>query len=103
MEPVPVSKPSRPHASPTSAHTHLTDPTDPTADVDPAAFDALQRLLQEHREYDQQLRELQARSLHTEQDKLEAARLKKLKLRQKDKMARLRHEMRLYMGQHLEH
>jgi hypothetical protein len=100
MEPVPVTKPT--HAHHTVKQTDKPETTHPDH-IDPAAYDALQRMVQQHREYDQQLNALLAQPTHSDADKQEAARLKKLKLRKKDEIEHLRHEMHLYMGQHLEH
>jgi hypothetical protein len=107
MEPVHVTKPARAgHA--TGAHSTSQDvsatatATNPD-EIDPAAYDALVRMVNQHRIYDHQLKELMARPWHTAEDKLEEVRLKKLKLRQKDEIERLRREMHLYMGQQLEH
>ncbi len=50
-----------------------------------------QILLEEHARYDARLEELAHRKFLTEQDQIEEARLKKLKLRTKDQMEQLIH------------
>ena len=50
-----------------------------------------QILLEEHARYDAQLEELTHKKFLTDQDQIEEARLKKLKLRAKDQMEQLMH------------
>ena len=50
-----------------------------------------QALLEQHARYDAQLEELTHRKFLTDQDQVEEARLKKLKLRAKDQMEQLIH------------
>jgi len=100
MDPVQVVKPN--YAGQSAAHeSHITTNTTYPDDIDPAAYDALARMVQQHRIYDRQLKDLMAKPWRSAEDKLEEANLKKLKLRQKDEIERLRHEMYLYMGQDL--
>ena len=51
--------------------------------------DELQRLVQEHSQYSQRLESLTQKRYLTDDEKLEEVRLKKLKLRLKDKMQNL--------------
>jgi|GEM_PF-1440082 hypothetical protein len=109
MEPIHSAKPAQ--ASPglnhklSSSQQHSADSnhTAPPDHVDPVAYDVLARLVQQHKDYDRQLRELLAKPVLSEEDHLEEVRLKKLKLRQKDAIERLRYEMHLYTGHQLEH
>ncbi|HSZ61513.1 MAG TPA: DUF465 domain-containing protein [Terriglobales bacterium] len=52
-----------------------------------------QRLVQEHSQYSQRLESLTEKRYLTEDEKLEEVRLKKLKLRLKDQMQSLQHEV----------
>jgi uncharacterized protein len=52
-----------------------------------------QRLVQEHSQYSQRLESLTEKRYLTEDEKLEEVRLKKLKLRLKDQMQSLEHEV----------
>jgi hypothetical protein len=56
-----------------------------------ASSDDLGRLAEEHKKYSLQLEMLLARPYPTEEDKLEVVRLKKLKLRLKDRIESLAH------------
>ena len=55
--------------------------------------DQFQRLVQEHSQYSQRLESLTEKRYLTEDEKLEEVRLKKLKLRLKDQMQTLEHQV----------
>jgi uncharacterized protein len=55
--------------------------------------DQFQRLVQEHSQYSQRLESLTQKRYLTEDEKLEEVRLKKLKLRLKDQMQSLEHQV----------
>ena len=55
--------------------------------------DQFQRLVQEHSQYSQRLESLTEKRYLTEDEKLEEVRLKKLKLRLKDQMQSLEHQV----------
>ncbi len=55
--------------------------------------DEFQRLAQEHSQYSQRLESLTEKRYLTEDEKLEEVRLKKLKLRLKDQMYTLEHQV----------
>jgi uncharacterized protein len=55
--------------------------------------DQFQRLVQEHSQYSQRLESLTQKRYLTEDEKLEEVRLKKLKLRLKDQMQNLEHQV----------
>jgi len=55
--------------------------------------DEFQRLVQEHSRYSQRLESLTQKRYLTEDEKLEEVRLKKLKLRLKDQMLNLEHQV----------
>jgi len=55
--------------------------------------DQFQRLVQEHSQYSQRLESLTQKRYLTEEEKLEEVRLKKLKLRLKDQMQSLEHQV----------
>jgi hypothetical protein len=55
--------------------------------------DQFQRLVQEHSQYSQRLESLTQKRYLTEDEKLEEVRLKKLKLRLKDQMQTLEHQV----------
>ncbi len=55
--------------------------------------DEFQRLAQEHSQYSQRLESLSEKRYLTEDEKLEEVRLKKLKLRLKDQMYTLEHQV----------
>ena len=55
--------------------------------------DQFQRLVQEHSQYSQRLESLTQKRYLTEDEKLEEVRLKKLKLRLKDQMLNLEHQV----------
>jgi hypothetical protein len=55
--------------------------------------DEFQRLVQEHSQYSQRLESLTQKRYLTEDEKLEEVRLKKLKLRLKDQMLNLEHQV----------
>jgi hypothetical protein len=55
--------------------------------------DQFQRLVQEHLQYSQRLESLTQKRYLTEDEKLEEVRLKKLKLRLKDQMQSLEHQV----------
>ena len=55
--------------------------------------DQFQRLVQEHSQYSQRLESLTQKRYLTDDEKLEEVRLKKLKLRLKDQMQSLEHEV----------
>jgi hypothetical protein len=55
--------------------------------------DEFQRLVQEHSQYSQRLESLTQKRYLTEDEKLEEVRLKKLKLRLKDQMLNLEHQL----------
>jgi len=55
--------------------------------------DQFQRLVQEHSQYSQRLESLTQKRYLTEEEKLEEVRLKKLKLRLKDLMQSLEHQV----------
>ena len=56
--------------------------------------DQFQRLVQEHSQYSQRLESLTQKRYLTDDEKLEEVRLKKLKLRLKDQMQSLQHQVR---------
>jgi hypothetical protein len=55
--------------------------------------DQFQRLVQEHSQYSQRLESLTQKRYLTDDEKLEEVRLKKLKLRLKDQMQSLEHQV----------
>jgi hypothetical protein len=55
--------------------------------------DEFQRLVQEHSQYSQRLESLTQKRYLTDDEKLEEVRLKKLKLRLKDQMHHLEHQL----------
>jgi uncharacterized protein len=55
--------------------------------------DEFQRLVQEHSQYSQRLESLTEKRYLTDDEKLEEVRLKKLKLRLKDQMQNLEHQV----------
>jgi hypothetical protein len=55
--------------------------------------DQFQRLVQEHSQYSQRLESLTQKRYLTDDEKLEEVRLKKLKLRLKDQMQTLEHQV----------
>ena len=55
--------------------------------------DELQRLVQEHSQYSQRLESLTQKRFLTDDEKLEEVRLKKLKLRLKDQMQDIEHQV----------
>jgi hypothetical protein len=55
--------------------------------------DEFQRLVQEHSQYSQRLESLTQKRYLTDDEKLEEVRLKKLKLRLKDQMQTLEHQV----------
>ena len=55
--------------------------------------DQFQRLVQEHSQYSQRLESLTQKRYLTEEEKLEEVRLKKLKLRLKNQMQSLEHQV----------
>jgi hypothetical protein len=55
--------------------------------------DEFQRLVQEHSQYSQRLESLTQKRFLTDDEKLEEVRLKKLKLRLKDQMYTLEHQV----------
>ena len=55
--------------------------------------DQFQRLVQEHSQYSQRLESLTQKRYLTDDEKLEEVRLKKLKLRLKDQMQNLEHQV----------
>ena len=55
--------------------------------------DELQRLVQEHSQYSQRLESLTQKRYLTDDEKMEEVRLKKLKLRLKDQMQSLEHQV----------
>lgn len=63
-----------------------------------ATDEEFRRLVEQHQEYDRRLRELEAKSVLSDQDQLEEIRLKKMKLRLKDQMAEI---MGRYRAQHV--
>ncbi len=58
-----------------------------------AGHDEFQRLVQEHSQYSQRLESLTEKRYLTDDEKLEEVRLKKLKLRLKDQMQSLEHQV----------
>ena len=59
-----------------------------------ASHEEFQRLVQEHSQYSQRLESLTQKRYLTDDEKLEEVRLKKLKLRLKDQMQSLQHQVR---------
>lgn len=57
------------------------------------SHDEFQRLVQEHTQYSQRLESLTEKRYLTDDEKLEEVRLKKLKLRLKDQMQSLEHQV----------
>lgn len=64
----------------------MSSPTEAIREQLMATNQEYQRLREEHARYAAQLEELSRKTYHTEQEKLEEVRLKKLKLRLKDQM-----------------
>jgi uncharacterized protein YdcH (DUF465 family) len=63
-----------------------------------ATDEQFRQLAHEHQEYDQQIRELEAKHAMTESDEIEEHRLKKLKLNLKDQMTEI---LNRYKSQHV--
>jgi uncharacterized protein len=59
----------------------------------PTGHDEFQRLAQEHTQYSQRLESLTQKRFLTDDEKLEEVRLKKLKLRLKDQMQDIEHQV----------
>jgi hypothetical protein len=59
----------------------------------PTGMDEFQRLAQEHTQYSQRLESLTQKRFLTDDEKLEEVRLKKLKLRLKDQMQDIEHQV----------
>jgi uncharacterized protein len=59
----------------------------------PTGQDEFQRLAQEHTQYSQRLESLTQKRFLTDDEKLEEVRLKKLKLRLKDQMQDIEHQV----------